>query len=91
LELAAVSSVFDVTELEAPAGPITIEFDNRDAGIVHNVAVYPGDDASEDPIGATELEPGPIQQELQLDLSAGAYFYQCDAHPSTMSGSLTVE
>lgn len=90
LELIGVGSVFDTTELKAPAGPITIKFDNQDAGIVHNVAVYPGDDASEDPLGATELESGPLKQELKLTLEAGEYFYQCDAHPTTMKGELEV-
>lgn len=90
LELVGVGNEFDVEELEAPAGPITIKFDNQDAGVVHNVAVYPGDGASEDPIGATELESGPIEQTLALDLEAGEYFYQCDAHPTTMKGDLKV-
>jgi plastocyanin len=90
LELVGVSSTFDVTELAAPEGPITIKFDNREAGVIHNVAVYPGDDASQDPLGATELESGPIEQELSLTLEAGEYFYQCDVHPTTMKGTLKV-
>lgn len=90
LELVAVSSVFDVTELEAPAGQITIKLDNQDAGILHNVAVFQGDDASGELMGATDLESGPIQQELTLDMQPGEYFYQCDAHPTTMKGTLTV-
>lgn len=91
LEVAGISSTFDVTELEAPAGPITIIFDNREASVVHNLALYPGDDASQDPIAATELEPGPIVQQLNITLEAGDYFYQCDAHPTTMKGELRVE
>lgn len=91
LELKGVSSTFDVTELSAPAGPIAIRFDNQDSGVIHNVAVYPGDDASEEPLGATELESGPIEQELKLTLESGDYFYQCDAHPTTMKGTLEVE
>ncbi len=90
LDLVGVGSVFDLEELEAPAGPITIKFNNQDAGVVHNVAVYPGDDASENPIGATELESGEIEQTLELNLEPGDYFYQCDAHPTTMKGDLKV-
>jgi plastocyanin len=90
LKVAGVSSTFDITELEAPAGPITIIFDNREAGVIHNLSLYPGDDASKDPIAATELEPGPIVQELKLTLEAGDYFYQCDAHPTTMKGTLEI-
>ena len=90
LELAAVSSTFDAEEFEAPAGPVTIEFDNRDAGIVHNVQVFAGDSADGESMGATELEVGPVQQTLEMTLEAGEYYYQCDAHPTTMSGTLTV-
>ena len=90
LDIAAISSVFDKTELEAPAGPITIRLDNQDAGIVHNITVFDGDDSSADILGSTDLEPGPIEQELTLDLQPGSYFYQCDAHPTTMKGVLTV-
>lgn len=91
LELVGVSNEFDKEKMSAAAGPITIEFDNQDGGVVHNVAVYPGDDASGEPIGGTDLESGPIEQTLSLTLEAGEYFFQCDAHPTTMKGSLTVE
>jgi plastocyanin len=90
LELVGANTLFDKDELEAPAGTVTIEFDNRDGGIPHNVAVYEGEDATDDSVGATELEVGPVQQTLTLELEPGTYFYQCDAHPSTMSGILTV-
>ena len=90
LEIAAISSTFDKSEMEAPAGPITIKLDNQDAGIIHNIALFDGDDASGELIAATDLEPGPIEQELTVDLEPGSYFYQCDAHPATMKGDLTV-
>jgi plastocyanin len=90
LELVAANILFDKDELEAPAGTITIEFDNRDGGIPHNVAVYEGEDATGESVGATELGVGPVQQTLTLELEPGTYFYQCDAHPATMSGILTV-
>jgi len=90
LQLVGLNTLFDTDELEAPAGTITIEFDNRDGGIVHNVHVFEGEDANGESVGATELEAGPIQQTLTLELEPGTYFYQCDAHPATMSGILTV-
>ncbi len=91
LELTGVSSVFDKEDLRAKAGEITIEFDNRDAGVVHNVHVFRGDDNDGEDVGETELETGPLKQTLTLDLEPGEYFYQCDAHPTTMSGTLIVE
>src|SRR5512134_1820118 len=33
IEIAAINTTFDVEEATAPAGSITIDFDNRDSGI----------------------------------------------------------
>ena len=85
-----LSNAFDVEELTAPAGPITIIFDNRDSGIVHNIHFFEGDDADGESVGETELEVGPIEQTLEMTLEPGTYFYQCDAHPQTMTGTLEV-
>jgi hypothetical protein len=57
-----------VEGLEAAPGNITIAFDNQDAGVIHNLAIYEGDSADGDPLAATELETGPIEQELQVTL-----------------------
>lgn len=91
LRLVAKDTLFDKTELRAKAGEIRIELDNQDAGIVHNIHVYRGTDATGEDMGMTELEAGPVQQTLTLTLEAGEYFYVCDAHPATMSGTLIVE
>src|SRR5262245_6124753 len=56
LTIAAVGSEFDVEEAQAAAGPVTIEFDNRDAGIVHNFHVYKGDDSSGESVAESELD-----------------------------------
>ncbi|MBI5290083.1 MAG: cupredoxin domain-containing protein [Chloroflexi bacterium] len=90
LEIKGVSSLFDVEELEAPVGSVTIKFDNQDAGVVHNFHVFNGKDAKADDLAASDLEAGPIQQELTFTVEAGEYFYQCDAHPTTMKGTLKV-
>jgi plastocyanin len=90
LEIAAVNVLFDKTELTAPAGKIIIKLDNRDGGVVHNINVFDGEDATAESVGATELEAGPVEQTLELELEPGSYFFQCDAHPATMSGTLTV-
>jgi plastocyanin len=91
ITIAGISSTFDKEEVTAPAGPVTIEFDNRDGGVIHNIHFFNGDDADGESVGETELETGPVKQTLTMDLEAGAYFYQCDAHPTTMTGTLTVE
>jgi plastocyanin len=89
--IAGVSSTFDIEEISAPPGSITIEFDNRDGGVIHNIHFFEGEDNDGESVAETELEVGPIVQTLTFELEAGAYFYQCDAHPTTMTGTLTVE
>jgi plastocyanin len=66
-------------------------FENRDEGIPHNVHFFSGADASGEDLAATAIEAGAGGQTLALgDLAPGAYFYQCDVHPSQMTGTLTV-
>jgi len=84
------NSLFDKKELTAAPGRVTFEFDNRDAGVVHNLNIYRGKDATGESVGATELAAGPVKQTLTLELTAGEYYFQCDAHPTTMFGPLVV-
>jgi plastocyanin len=79
---------FDRDQLEAAAGAVTIAFDNQDGGIPHNLHVFSGSDATGKSVGQTELKNGPVKQTLQLDLEVGRYFYVCDVHPATMTGTL---
>jgi plastocyanin len=75
---------WDTDCLRADPGALTIEVDNQDEGINHNVHLP---DAPGSP--ATELEPGPVIQELEVVLTTGEYEYICDLHPN-MVGTLTV-
>jgi plastocyanin len=75
---------WDTDCLRAEPGPLTIEVDNQDEGVNHNVHLP---DAPGSP--ATELEPGLVTQELEVTLDAGEYEYICDLHPN-MVGTLTV-
>ncbi|MDE3096183.1 MAG: cupredoxin domain-containing protein [Chloroflexota bacterium] len=90
LKLVAENILFDKSKLTAPAGTITIDFDNKDGGIPHNLKVFKGTDASGPVVGATAVATGPVQQTLTLKLAPGTYYYHCDVHPATMTGILTV-
>ncbi len=90
LTLVAKNILFDKATLTASAGDVTINVDNQDGGIPHNVHVFKGDSASGSSVGATPINTGPVKDTLKLRLDAGSYFYQCDVHPTTMSGKLTV-
>jgi plastocyanin len=75
---------WDTDCLRAAPGPLTIEVDNRDVDVNHNVHLP---DAPGSP--ATDLEAGPVTQELAVTLAAGSYEFICDLHPN-MVGTLTV-
>lgn len=85
LRLAAVDVQWDVAELTAPAGKMTIRLDHRDKGIPHNVRVRGPEKAF-----ATEVVEGPEFQDLTFTIDEpGSYTYVCDAHPN-MKGELVV-
>ena len=87
LSIAALDVLFDTASLSAPAGPITIVFNNQDTAIAHNIQFFAGSQS----IGMTEIATGPDTQTLSLGtLAPGSYFYKCDVHPTTMKGSLKV-
>lgn len=91
LTLIAKNTLWDYSKLKAKPGAITIVEDNQDAGVVHNVHVYKGDDNKGQDMGMTELAAGPVKAELKLTVEKGDYFLVCDAHPATMSAKLDVE
>jgi hypothetical protein len=84
VSLVAQDLQWDTDCLRSPAGPLTIEVDNRDDGQNHNVHLP---DAPGSP--ATDLDQGPSRQELEVELAPGSYEFICDIHPN-MVGTLTV-
>jgi plastocyanin len=91
VSLVAQGTAFDTTELTvASGGPVTIEFDNEDANLPHNVSVY-ADEAGTQSIFVGDLVTGPATAEYTFDAPPpGSYFFRCDVHPDQMHGTLTV-
>lgn len=84
---------FDQTSVEAPAGEeFSLCFDNQDTGVPHNVHVFDGADAGAPSLIDTGAPaPGPVVQTAEAPvLEPAGYFYICDAHPTTMTGTLEV-
>ena len=91
LTLVSRNTLFDKSELRTDDDEVTIRHDNQDAGVIHNVAVHRGSDATGELMGKTDLEAGPVEQTLTLALEPDEYFYVCEAHPATMTGTLIVD
>jgi len=95
VEISAVPSMkFDKNELRVKAGgKVTVRFTNDDAGVPHNWALYTDDSASEAIVGANEdICTGPCEVEITFDTPPpGEYFFRCDVHPTTMTGTFIVE
>jgi plastocyanin len=91
LRIAARDNRFEPEELTAPASaPVLIEFDNQDQGVLHNLSVYQGRDAS-GAIFMGQLFPGSETREYTFNTpEPGSYFFRCDVHPDEMTGTLTV-
>ena len=83
---------FDPRELTGPANvPFSIEFDNQDATAPHNFVLS---DPTGQPvnIGDTALFTGPEARTYNVPaLEADVYGFICQAHPTTMVGTLTLE
>jgi hypothetical protein len=81
----AADLAWDSDCLEGPADePLTIVVENEDHGVNHNLHLT---DAPDEP--ATELQPGPVRQQLEVTLPAGAYEYVCDIHPNMVGALMT--
>jgi plastocyanin len=82
---------FDPTTISLPAGTAsTITLDNQDAGVPHNISIWPDDTYSGDPLFTGDPVTGVARQDYDIPaLEPGTYAFRCDIHP-TMTGSITV-
>jgi hypothetical protein len=91
IQLRAQNLAFDKRALTATANaPVTIQFDNADPGVLHNFALYTNQAATQS-IFKGDLVAGPVVVNYNFPApQAGSYFFRCDSHPDTMTGSFTV-
>ncbi|MGH2795839.1 MAG: plastocyanin/azurin family copper-binding protein [Actinomycetota bacterium] len=81
---------FDKTTLTFPADTsVTINLINEGA-VPHNWSLY-RDDTATDPFFTGEIFSGPAEKKYTFTSPGpGSYFYRCDVHPTTMTGTATV-
>lgn len=93
LELVAKDLKFDTRELSVDVDrPTTVVLDNQDNGVSHNWALYENERAAtrgQQPIAASATKAGPSKDFTSFTISkAGTFFFRCDVHPTTMTGTL---
>lgn len=91
LRISADNIAFNKSELSAPAGAeVTIVFNNKEA-VPHNVSVYETSEmASEIFVGKVITGPKTIEYTFTAPSEPGDYFFVCDVHPRTMTGTFIV-
>ncbi len=89
LSIQAQNISFSTDCLAAPAGQaFTIQFDNMDAGIPHNIAIV---GAGGSDLFTGDVVTGPTVTTYNVEaLAAGTYEFHCNVHPSQMQGTFVV-
>ena len=89
---ATTATSFSTNQLVVAAGkPFTLTFDNKQAGVPHNVAIYDSS-AKATTLFTGDVITGPAQAVYNVPaLPAGSYYFQCNVHPATMNGTLIVK
>jgi outer membrane protein assembly factor BamB len=92
LNVSANNFAFNVTALSVPArANVTIGFVNNQAGVEHNIAVYTDSSATTLIFrGVLITGVAATTYNFMAPTAPGTYFFRCDLHPTTMSGTLTV-
>lgn len=92
LAIVASDNEFDKDCLAAPAGQaFTIELDNQDNGIPHNVSLYDTADGEKKELFKGEVIAGPSKIAYQVPAqAAGQYEFICDPHEGFMKGTFIV-
>jgi plastocyanin len=90
--LTARNFAFDKTSFTVPAGAtVILTFINDDAGVPHNFALYTSS-AATTPLFQGGIVTGQVTTVYTFTAPSqpGTYFFRCDVHPTTMTGSFVV-
>ena len=87
----AAASGFSTDALSVPSDePFTLAFENADPAVPHNVVIYDGPDAEAPQLFGGELITGPATVDYAIEpLAEGEFFFNCEVHPTTMTGTMT--
>ena len=91
ITLSAAAVQFDTDQLSWPAGEeTTVAFHNEDS-VPHNFSIYTDESGEKDLFVGPEVGAGASADYAVDPLEAGEYFFRCDLHPTSMTGTVTIE
>jgi plastocyanin len=98
INLIAQNIAFNLSTITVPAGAVvTVNFDNKDASVPHNFAVYQSGSkttgTATGPIFVGQIITGPSTTvyTFMAPSTPGTYFFRCDVHPTIMTGTFIVQ
>jgi plastocyanin/mono/diheme cytochrome c family protein len=96
IEVTAQGVQFTTKTITAPANTsIRVRLHNNDDGVDHNIAFYASSTATSAPLVAGSIGttfPGVATDDTVFTTPGpGSYFFHCDVHPTTMTGTFTVQ
>ena len=93
INLTAKNVAFDVSTITVSRGAqVTIVFNNQDASVPHNFAVYTDSSASKSVfVGQIVTGPKTVTYTFTAPTTPGSYFFRCDVHPTIMTGTFVVQ
>lgn len=87
----AATKGFSTKQLAFTANvPTNLVFDNQDPSVPHNVVIFDGKDDKAPVLFTGQLVTGPASATYAVPaLKPGTYFFHCQVHPTTMTGTIT--
>jgi plastocyanin len=91
IALTAQNMAFDKSTITVPAGAgVTMTFTNKDS-IPHNFALYTDSSARTSIFVGQTISSTSITYKFNAPATPGNYFFRCDVHPTSMTGTFVVQ
>ncbi len=93
VNIAAKDTAFNMSTITVPAGAeVTVNFENEDSGVQHNIGFYQDQSASKEIYkGQPITGPNKITYTFTAPSEPGPDFCRCDTPPTAMTGQLIVK